>query len=374
MAKSDLPPEIARLDRLIERTHADLDAAGGDVSIIKASDLRPEPVSWLWPGWLARSKLHLLVGAPGTGKTTLAAALIAALTSGGRWPDGATPEPGRALIWSGEDDMRDTLIPRLIACGADLERVEFVGGIRDDGRSRAFDPAKDLELLREALLGGNVPDLLVLDPIVSAVAGDSHKNAEVRRGLQPVVDLAQMLRCAVLGISHFTKGSAGRDPVERVTGSLAFGALPRVVMAAAKLPEDNGGGRIFVRAKNNLGPDSGGFAYDFDVVTLDENPAITATRVTWRESLIGNARDLLAHAETVENPEDRTATDEAEDWLNQLMADGPALVKDAMKSARAEGMTDKALRRARQRLGIGSRKRAFDGGWEWYFEDAPKPP
>ena len=60
-------------------------------------------------------------------------------------------------------------------------------------------------------------------PIVSAVAGDSHKGAEVRRALQPVVTLAQRLGCAVLGITHFSKGTNGRDPVERVTGSIAFG-------------------------------------------------------------------------------------------------------------------------------------------------------
>ena len=86
--------------------------------------------------------------------------------------------------------------------------------------------------------------------VSSRVVNRSPKvSAEVRRSLQPIRDLAEELGCAVFGISHYTKGSAGRDPVERVTGSVAFGAVPRVVFAAAKKREDEGGGRIFVRAK-----------------------------------------------------------------------------------------------------------------------------
>jgi putative DNA primase/helicase len=102
---------------------------------------------------------------------------------------------------------------------------------------------------------------LIVDPVVSAVSGDGNSNTEVRRALQPIVDLAARLDCATLGISHFTKGSDGRDVVERVTGSLAFGAAARIVLAAAKLKGDDErtAGRIVARAKSNIGPDSGGF-------------------------------------------------------------------------------------------------------------------
>ncbi|EQD57118.1 hypothetical protein B2A_04960, partial [mine drainage metagenome] len=44
----------------------------GTVELLHAADLKPEPIRWLWPAWLARGKLHVLAGAPGTGKTTLA--------------------------------------------------------------------------------------------------------------------------------------------------------------------------------------------------------------------------------------------------------------------------------------------------------------
>ena len=76
--------------------------------------------------------------------------------------------------------------------------------------------------------------MIIVDPIVSAVSGDSHKNGETRRALQPLVDLASDVNAALIGITHFSKGTSGRDPLERITGSIAFGALARVVMVAAK--------------------------------------------------------------------------------------------------------------------------------------------
>lgn len=87
------------------------------------ADLTPEPVQWLWPDWLALGKFHLLAGAPGQGKTTIAMDLAATVTLGGRWPDGTRCAAGNVLVWSGEDDYTDTLLPRLIAAGVDRKRV-----------------------------------------------------------------------------------------------------------------------------------------------------------------------------------------------------------------------------------------------------------
>lgn len=184
------------------------------------ADLTPEPVRWLWRHWLALGKLHILAGAPDQGKTTIAVAMCATITIGGRWPDGTHCEPSNVLFWSGEDDPADTLVPRLMAAGADRSRCYFIQGARRDGEVLPFDPARDLRQLQQAIeqIGGI--RLLVIDPVVSAVTGDSHKNTEVRRALQPLVDLAAACDCAVLGITHFAKGGQGTDPAQRVVGSL----------------------------------------------------------------------------------------------------------------------------------------------------------
>ena len=102
------------------------------VVLAHGTDLNPEPIRWLWPNWLALGKLHILAGAPGQGKTTIAMALAATVTQGGRWPDGmpscVAGGAGNVLVWSGEDDPADTLLPRLLAAGADRGRCYFIQG------------------------------------------------------------------------------------------------------------------------------------------------------------------------------------------------------------------------------------------------------
>lgn len=207
---------------------------GQCVELLRASDIVPEPIAWFWNGWLAAGKMHIFGGAPGTGKTTIALALAATMSNGGLWPDGSRSPVGNVVMWSGEDDPTDTLVPRLLLAGADMERIRFVSGVRDGDTRRSFDPARDMEPLRRSLEAISDVCMLIVDPIVSAIAGDSHRNAETRRDLQPLADLAASMRCVLLGITHFSKGTGGRDPVERLTGSLAFGALARVVLVAAK--------------------------------------------------------------------------------------------------------------------------------------------
>ncbi|WP_052464588.1 AAA family ATPase [Geoalkalibacter subterraneus] len=339
------------------------------VALICAADIKPEQIRWIWPGWLAAGKLHVLAGAPGTGKSTLAFSLGATISNGGRWPGGEQAEPGDVVIWSGEDDPKDTIVPRLRACGANMGRVHILGGMTGPD-PRPFDPSQDIPALRYALMGRNIR-LLIVDPVVSAVAADSHKNTEVRRALQPLVDIATATGCAVLGISHFTKGTAGRDPVERVTGSLAFGALARVVMATAKLPEEeHNGARLLARAKSNIGPDTGGFHYNLDLVEIPDYPGIVNTRVLWGKAVDGAARDLLADAER-DRDEGNTATGAAMQWLTDMLSAGPVKAAEVTREARAAGIGAKPLRSAREKLGVKPHKVGFPGQWWWSLEDAP---
>ena len=135
------------------------------VELVSAESIIPQPIEWTWPGWLARGRLHILAGQPGAGKTTLALEFAAIISSGGVWPDGARAKLGSVVIWSGEDDPADTLVPRLLAAGANLQRVHFVHGVREDGRSRAFDPARDMLALEAAVRRVGDVRLVVIDPI-----------------------------------------------------------------------------------------------------------------------------------------------------------------------------------------------------------------
>lgn len=341
-----------------------------EVKLIRGDSIKPEAIDWLWDGWLARGKLHVLAGAPGTGKSTIAFALAAAITAGRKWPDGIKAPRGNVLIWSGEDDPADTIMPRLLAAGADPRNVFIVSGTEHKGEHRPFDPAKDMDALRhQAVLVGDV-HLLIADPIVSAVAGDSHKNTEVRRALQPLVDLGAMLGCAVLGISHFSKGTAGRDPTERVTGSIAFAALARIVMATAKGEGDDP--RILARAKSNIGPDSDGFEYGIGLTEVPGYPGIVASRIEWGAPVTGSARELLGTAEEVpdESGDDAGAkgtTDEAGDWLREVLKAGRVPAKEIQKLGRENAFAWRTLQRAKDRIGAKSERDGFGKGATVYW-------
>ncbi|ART59464.1 AAA family ATPase [Acidovorax carolinensis] len=329
-----------------------------------AADLTPSPVRWLWQYWLALGKLHILAGAPGQGKTTLALAMAATVTMGGRWPDGSIATAGNVLIWSGEDDPADTLLPRLLAAGADRAKCFFIEGARRDGEVVPFDPARDLGQLLAAIekIGGI--KLLVIDPIVSAVTGDSHKNTEVRRAMQPVVDLAAACGCAVLGITHFAKGGQGTDPAQRVVGSVAFTAVARMVMVAAKV-KGNGetkDTRILARAKSSIGPESGGFHYFLE--QSEPLPGIEASHIAWGDAVEGTARELLT------DPEDDPAeSEDASDACELLRAELDAVYwtnsEQATQPLKSAGFSKKQIWQASKKLGVCRKKDGMKGGWLW---------
>jgi putative DNA primase/helicase len=338
------------------------------MSLLPASGIKPEPISWLWRDWLARGKMHIIAGQPGTGKTTLAMKMAATVSAGSRWPDGTEATKGNVIIWSGEDDPADTLVPRLEASGADLSSIFFAGEMSCGKERRDFDPAKDITALQAAIGTAGGASLIIIDPIVSATTADSHKNGETRRGLQPLVYMAAKLGAAILGITHFTKGSEGRAPIDRVTGSVAFGALARVVMVAAREQDgDDGkpGPRVLMRAKSNIGPDDGGFNYEMQLVPMREHPDIVAPVVSWGASVSGTAREILAGAEAGTDNEESGALREATDFLLDLLMDGPKPAKECKAAAAEAALSWATVRRAQDKLGITPSKDSMTGGWTW---------
>ena len=217
---------------------------------------------------------------------------------------------------------------------------------------------------------------------------DRHKSAtrthlipaETRNALQPVLDFAESANCAVLGVTHFTKGTAGKDPVERVTGSIAFGALARIAMIAAKNDSsDFDMHRILVRAKSNIGTGDGGFGYDVAAGPLDERPDIIATRIEWKDLIKGSARDLLANAESdSDTGGGMSKLEQARQFLSSTLAFGERPQKDIEADAKRVGITESTLRRAAKDL-VDKRKTGLTDGWHWGlnnqgFEVSPQGP
>lgn len=336
------------------------------VTTINGCHVKPEPVSWLWSGWLAAGKLHIIAGRPGDGKTTIALTIAAVTTAGGRFPDGQQAPIGDALIWSGEDTAADTLVPRLLLAGADMSRVHFVDKTIVGELKRPFDPAIDMQPLADAVRTlGNIR-LVIVDPIVSMVAGDSNMAATVRRSLQPLSDLAASTDCAALGISHFTKNTAGKNPLERLTGSLTFGAAARIVWGTAQ--QQGGEARVLVRVKNNLSAGDGGFEYAVTESALPDDPLITSSTIAWGRPIEGNAEDILGEAEGTGG--EGGSADEVREWLRALLANGPVNAADGLKLGEELGFSENQIFRARRKLGVISDKPGYGVGWAWSLPNA----
>lgn len=335
------------------------------VKLVRGDEIQVQAVPWLWHGYIAQGRLTILAGRPGTGKTTVALALAASVTNGGYWPDGTPAPTGQVLIWSGEDDLADTLMPRLAMAGANPANIHFICSTVRAGQEAGFDPAIDMALLRNQLTRNGAYRLLVVDPIVSAISGDSHKNAEVRRGLQPLCDFAAEIGCAVLGISHLSKGTEGRDPTERVTGSLAFGAVARTVLMVGKATgADSQPKRLLVRTKNNLGDDTGGFEFTIEEGAVPGHADVCSSKVVWGRHVDGEARELLAE---LEDPNALTSPISAQGFLRELLASGPRAVSEIQQEAKLAGIGWRSVERAKSKLNVVGRKVAMNGGWEWYL-------
>ncbi|ARJ67581.1 hypothetical protein WV31_18940 [Magnetospirillum sp. ME-1] len=307
--------------------------------------------------------MHILAGSPGTAKTTVALSMAATITRGGTWPDGSKSPKGDVLIWSGEDDIDDTLLPRALACGCDPKRLHFVRDVGHRGRNRPFDPATDMNGLLDVAYEQPNLKLVIVEPMVSLVAGSSNSNSAVRKAYQPLITMAVERGCPLLGITHFNKAGKGTDPLDRVTGSLAFGGLARMVMCAAK-PANLSLPNRLVRAKSNLCKSGDGFDYAIVHTHLDSDPIIETNCIEWGQAVFGSATDLLAEIEQPRRSDGReTKLDQAVTWMAAALADGSVPSAALWDAAEQAGISKATYRRARDVLGLVSEKGGFGDGW-----------
>ena len=324
--------------------------------LVRLSDVQAESVSWLWPGRIPRGKLTLIIGDPGQGKSFLTLDLAARVSSGRAWPDGTPAVFGDVVLLTAEDGLSDTVRPRLDAMSGDPARVHVITAIRAGERERGFDLTKDVEHLESAIKKTGA-DLVVIDP-VSAYLGkaDSYKDAEVRGILAPVAALAERTGVAIIGIMHLTK-SQQRQAIHRAQGSIAFVGAARAVFAVAA---DRGDPerRLFLPVKMNVARKAPGLA--FRLVEVGG-----AARVEWDENPVNvDVEDVLAGPDLVT---ERTERDEATDFLREILARGPVAADDVKDQARAAGISERTLSRAKADLGVEAEKTGFEGGWVWRF-------
>ncbi len=139
------------------------------LTLQNAHEIIPVPIRWLWKDYLAKGKLHIFAGPAGTGKTTIAINILSVISAGHQFPDGSVSPQGNTIIWSGEDDPQDTLVPRALANGANPKNIYFVGDVQQKEQAQSFDPSRHMSLLDSAIEKVGSVALIVIDPIVNAV-------------------------------------------------------------------------------------------------------------------------------------------------------------------------------------------------------------
>jgi len=231
----------------------------------RASSFTLRGIRWLWPDRFALGKLGLIGGLPDKGKGLISIDLIACVTAKRPLPcnEGYTPQ-GSVLYFTAEDGIEDTVAPRLMAAGADLDRVHIVQMMRgEDGKRRTFNIVTDLPAMRAKIAEIGDVVLVFIDPM-SAYLGVGKVNTsmttDVRGFLKPLTDLAEETSVAIIGIMHFNKKADVTNAMLRIADSLAYVAAARHVYFVTDDPEVEKR-RLFVKAKNNLAPDTKALSY-----------------------------------------------------------------------------------------------------------------
>ena len=310
------------------------------VKIIRMSDVELTPVEWLWKPYLPFGKLSVLQGNPGEGKTYFAMHLAAACTNGKLLPNMERMEPFNVIYQTAEDGLGDTVKPRLIEAGADLDRVLVI----DDSEVQL---TLSDERIEKAIIENNAR-LVIIDPIQAYLGADVDMNRanEVRPIFMRLGQVAQRTGCAILLIGHLNK-AAGMQSLQRGLGSIDIAAAVRSVMFIGKLKHDPTM-RILTHEKSSLAPPGVSLAFSLG----DEGG------FRWVGEYDITADEMLSGIE----PQRETKTQQAKDLICTLLAGGKqVLSEDIDKAALERGIPGRTVRDAKRELGDALKSKIVEG-------------
>ena len=310
------------------------------VKIIRMSDVELTPVEWLWKPYLPFGKLSVLQGNPGEGKTYFAMHLAAACTNGKLLPNMERMEPFNVIYQTAEDGLGDTVKPRLIEAGADLDRVLVIDD--SDVQLTLSD-----ERIEKAIIENNAR-LVIIDPIQAYLGADVDMNRanEVRPIFMRLGQVAQRTGCAILLIGHLNK-AAGMQSLQRGLGSIDIAAAVRSVMFIGKL-KHNPTMRILTHEKSSLAPPGASLAFSLG----DEGG------FRWVGEYDITADEMLSGIE----PQRETKTQQAKDLICTLLAGGKqVLSEDIDKAALERGIPGRTVRDAKRELGDALKSKIVEG-------------
>jgi hypothetical protein len=359
---------------LLARAKAGRVPARNECIIVCAADIQPQNMPWLWYGHLPADALEIIAGVPDAGKSQIQIQYVACVTTKRPWPDGAPgmSEPRNVIMMTAEDTLKGMLLPRLIAAGADLNRVKILKGVRKDDRDQMFLLAEDLEMLEQKIADIGDVGLVVIDPITAYMGGkvDSHRATDVRSQLGPLKDLAERTCVGFSVLTHPPKNASQRA-IDQYLGSQAFIAAPRIGhLCLEEIEQDEfgqrraTGRRLFTNSKNNPMPKRPTIAYRIVDAIGGIDPITGAdvkiSKIAWEEVMGITADEALAAGSA------KKGRSEPRMFLMNVLANGPVPVKLIEERAEACGLSKDQLKYAKEKMGVGAfKERTEDGRWFW---------
>jgi len=331
--------------------------------VFRLSDLKKEPMDWLWPDRIAAGELTLIDGDPGLGKSLLTLDLAARLTTARPLPDGyVPPQPVSVVLVGHQDGLHNTVLPRLEAAQADLSRVHIFAGHDRAGLWSSLPRfPEDCDLLRETVQETG-SRLVVLDPLMALLSERfCSLNERTAYGvLGPLAQVAQETRAAMIPVRHLNKGGQGQRALYRGSGSIAISGAARSAFLVGRAPTDDDL-CVLACTKTNLAvpPPSLGFRIPRNA----QGQAI----VVWTGAVDISADELVLTRRTPHGQ----VLDQAKDFLLQLLKAGACSSEEANRMAHEAGITTRMLRRAREELGVRSEQRCTDDGRQWVWSQPP---
>jgi hypothetical protein len=328
-------------------------AGGAGLQIgIRLDQVTPQRLAWRSRGRVARGKITILDGDPGLGKSTMLMDWAARVSRGECLPDG-DPQPERGvLLICAEDDPADTIVPRLLAMGADLRQITLLtelpvtdeAGMAKPDQTRLVALPGDVPLIEQAIRKLNI-GLLVIDPLFAFLDPELRANSDqdVRAALTPLAAALGRTNASAILVRHLNKSASGNS-LYRGGGSIGIIGVARLGLLVARSREDRDV-RVLASTKSNIGPPPKSYAYRLVSVEGQD-----VARVEWIGEVHDSADDLLG--DTLATDEQRAVESEAEAFLTQYLAKSPAQRETIIRDAKNAGISARAIDKAKQRLGI----------------------
>ena len=309
------------------------------------SSVKQRKIEWLWYPYIPYGKITILQGDPGEGKSTFILNIAALLTRGQKMPDGTGSGKAQTVIYQcAEDDIADTIKPRLLAAGADCNKIAY---IIDDNSELTFEDARI-----EAILDKTGARLLVIDPIQAFLVQDSDMQsvARMRTALGKLADVAAKYQCAVVLVGHLNKSYGGKN-LYRGLGSIDIAAIARSVLMISRDSADSSI-RYMFQVKASLAPEGCAIGFTFSNGHLEwlGKCDIDATTI---------AGSVFSQAEKLE---------QAKTYLLRILKDRDLPSAQVYEMVERLDIKKRTVETAKKEVGIQAYRK--NNAWYWRLPDA----